>query len=670
MILDATLSVEQNKTSQTHKIIQVFFKRSQNIAFMSSSAFTVAMDKAYINHKSLGENGAAEYMADSVNDPRVALFFALVRDLPQDRLKNLLFETLNATQTITVDFNPYKAQAAADVIVMAIHTRYCRGGKGEKALFYRMVLELSTQYPKTLRAIMCLVPRFGSYRDWFQIIDLAKAEPKDSDIAKSMLPIVEEIIQLASEQLLKDRLALITANNTGEKPKGLSLLAKWAPREKRSFGSQASALAKCIFPTSSSPKRDYRKVISSLNNALGTTETLMCSNRWDEINFEKGVPSICLMKNRKSFLNEKLKSTPPTADEMETGNRFPSQPKRVECRKRLRHQLLDKAASKLKGRQLFPHQIVREIRNKDDMSSVETEILDIQWKDIRNNVIRSISKLRELSNENSTQSSALDLGKMVSLVDVSGSMCGTPMEVAIALGILVSELSAPAFANRCITFSERPTWVKLSPEASIFEKVQKLSSADWGCNTNFELAMENILQVAVEANLEPHEIPDLIVFSDMQFDEARSSSDPWETHHERIVRRFSETGKKVCGQAWPAPNMIYWNLRGDAEGLPAQANTPNVTMLSGFSPALMKLLLDGEELNEEIVEEVKDESTGDIVMVSKKVKKNPYTTLRKALDSEEYDAVWQILKNSEEGALAEFKSIPNHQGTLGEFEVC
>ena len=66
---------------------------------------------------------------------------------------------------------------------------------------------------------------------------------------------------------------------------------------------------------------------------------------------------------------------------------------------------------------------------------------------------------------------------MVSLVDVPGSMGGTPMYVAIALGILVSELSAPAFANRCITFSERPRWVKLPAEGSIVEKVEKLKRA-------------------------------------------------------------------------------------------------------------------------------------------------------------------------------------------------
>ena len=51
-----------------------------------------------------------------------------------------------------------------------------------------------------------------------------------------------------------------------------------------------------------------------------------------------------------------------------------------------------------------------------------------------------------------------------------------------------------------------------------------MQRSPWGSNTNFEMAMEKILQVAVEAKLNPENIPDLIVFSDMQFDVARSSA--------------------------------------------------------------------------------------------------------------------------------------------------
>ena len=122
-------------------------------------------------------------------------------------------------------------------------------------------------------------------------------------------------------------------------------------------------------------------------------------------------------------------------------------------------------------------------------------------------------------------------------------------------------------------------------------------------------------RVGVEAKLQPEDIPDLIVFSDMQFDEARDQNGAWETHQERIVRRFKEEGLKVCGKAWPAPHIIYWNLRGDTRGFPAQGDTENVTMLSGYSPSLMKLLLDGESLGEE--ETWIDENGDEVVMQTK-----------------------------------------------------
>ena len=43
---------------------------------------------------------------------------------------------------------------------------------------------------------------------------------------------------------------------------------------------------------------------------------------------------------------------------------------------------------------------------------------------------------------------AVGLSRVVAMADVSGSMCGTPMEVAIALGILTSEVTHPAFRDK------------------------------------------------------------------------------------------------------------------------------------------------------------------------------------------------------------------------------
>merc|ERR1740123_1241988 len=219
-------------------------------------------------------------------------------------------------------------------------------------------------------------------------------------------------------------------------------------------------------------------------------------------------------------------------------------------------------------------------------------------------------------------------------------MYGTPMNVAIALGLLVSEIASPAYRNRCLTFSEEPTWVEFNPSMSLDEKVNKMKEAPWGQNTNFEAAMDKILKVAIKAKLSPENIPDLIVFSDMQFDQARAThddlynqnhanNDSWETHHERIVRTFKEAGVKVCGKEWPAPHIVYWNLRGNTSGFPAQADTPGVTMLSGYSPSLMKLLLNGEPIEEE-----EDEIMEDGGIVRKKARKDPYLAVRKALDND------------------------------------
>jgi len=140
----------------------------------------------------------------------------------------------------------------------------------------------------------------------------------------------------------------------------------------------------------------------------------------------------------------------------------------------------------------------------------------------------------------------VDLGKLVPLVDVSGSMHGQPMEVAIGLGILVAELTAPEFCDRCLTFETEPRWVDLSDCKTIHAKVQKIQSAPWGGSTNFEAACERILEAAVTAKLKPDEIPDMIVFSDMQFDAAAgggfygSRCSSWSTQFER--RRGSSFG--------------------------------------------------------------------------------------------------------------------------------
>jgi hypothetical protein len=619
-----------------------------------ASPFIAAMDKT--NHLQHGENGSPEFTASGVEESRVALFFALVRDIPSERLYQLL-------HTVVLDGKDNE-EVAADLFLMTFQTRHCRGGKGEKDLFYRMIMELSTLYPNTVSSLMNIIPHYGSYKDWFKIVEWSRDEEKTPkhEVRNAMSTITNIIMDLARDQLIKDRKIL----EKGESTNGISLLAKWAPREGKGMSKLAKELANKVFPDSKAPKKEYRQLLSRLNAAINTLEIKMSNKEWDTIDFTKDVPSVSLMKYRKAFLNEVVKGQPPIGDEEETGNRHPEDTVRVKCRTRLRETMMSEKAAKLKGKQLFPHEIVQKFMNDGNgqLSTLEKDILSCQWNDIRKNVVEALEKAKisgkeEEGGNKEKPGPSIDLGKMVSLVDVSGSMGGTPMEVAIALGLLVSEIASPAYNNRCLTFSETPTWVELHQSMSLYEKVKKMQNAPWGMSTDFEAATEKILKVAVEGKLNPEDIPDLIVFSDMQFDQARqqlggyghqqqSNGDGWETHHQRIVRRFKEEGLKVCGKEWPAPHIIYWNLRGKTYGFPAQADTPGVTMLSGYSPSLMKLLLNGDPIEEE--EGTIDENG----IITKKAKKNPFMSVRKALDSEDYDQVRDILYASNEGILRKY----------------
>jgi hypothetical protein len=189
---------------------------------------------------------------------------------------------------------------------------------------------------------------------------------------------------------------------------------------------------------------------------------------------------------------------------------------------------------------------------------------------------------------------SVGLSRVVAMVDVSGSMLGTPMEAAIALAILTSEVTHPAFRDRVLTFPEDPHWHDLSKETTFVQKLQSLQRADWGMNTDFVKAMQKIAELVKNESLEQHDIPDLLVISDMQFDKAAGVpptelfSRAWggrsTTHekiaHEKIVELFASVGMKVHGHPHQPPNIIFWNVRADTVGYPAAADQKGVMLLS------------------------------------------------------------------------------------------
>ena len=60
------------------------------------------------------------------------------------------------------------------------------------------------------------------------------------------------------------------------------------------------------------------------------------------------------------------------------------------------------------------------------------------------------------------------------------------------------------------------------------------------------------------------------------------------THLDIIKSEYEQLGYEF-------PKLVFWNLDMH-DGIPAQATSDNVALVSGFSPAIMKAILNCEDL--------------------------------------------------------------------------
>jgi hypothetical protein len=577
--------------------------------------FIMAMDSiSNSNNKNLGENGSPQYTAEGVNDHILTLFFSLVRNIPDERLYHFMKNIID-TRDLKIISN---------LIILTFQTRNCRGGKGEKLLFYKMFLKLYETYPQTMISCLPLIKKYGYFKDYFLMLELS--EP-------NFIPLHIGIIKILVKQIKDD------IKELSQGSKSISLCAKYMPRENHHFSSKKNRrfftmlVKELIGGITNHHLKIYRtEFIVPLTKYLDITENYMASKRFDEINFEK-VPSRCLNISRKAFMNELVKGY--LSEHMyETGNRHPTDITRITCRNNLIKALIDE---KINGKQIQPHELTQQIISA---SSLEIKLLEAQWNKILENVKSSLTDIKK---------EAIDLGKVVPMIDVSGSMNGIPLEVAVALGIMVSELTISTFRHRVLSFTNEANWINMSECKNLRERVNLVRSAPWGSNTNIIVAFKRIIDAlrSIE-NLTQDDVPNLLILSDMQFDAAFtdgiSHSDSaenfnWKTTYDIIKEMFLELGQEKGIDNLLPSNVVFWNLRGDTDGYPTDGHEEGIQMLSGYSPSLLKLLLNGEP----IILETTDENGEKI-----KIKKTPIETVLKILNDELYDPVREIINKSSE----------------------
>jgi len=262
----------------------------------------------------------------------------------------------------------------------------------------------------------------------------------------------------------------------------------------------------------------------------------------------------------------------------------------------------------------------------------EMKVVDAQWRTL-------VSRLKE--------SGTLD--NSLAVCDVSGSMGSvhyydrhnvTPIFPSVSLSLILASLAKPPFNGGFITFSSHPEFVRLGnvEEASLGELVNKMVTADWNMNTDFQAVfLKLLLPLAKQHNIAKEDmVKRLFVFSDMQFDAAsrQSYNGTWETNHDLVEKAYKEAGYDV-------PEIVYWNLAGEhttARTVEVEAERKGVAMMSGFSAAMMKVFMGEVEEVEEADEWAEVTQEGE-VKENKEDEFTPLNVMKKALFKKSFDGL-------------------------------
>jgi hypothetical protein len=165
----------------------------------------------------------------------------------------------------------------------------------------------------------------------------------------------------------------------------------------------------------------------------------------------------------------------------------------------------------------------------------------------------------------------------IAIVDVSGSMTSlvsetiSALDVAIALGIVISWKAEGPHAKKFITFSQTSDIVPIVGDTWL-ERIRNISNSKWAMNTNLQAAFNNILEAGLD-------VKRLFVISDMQFDLASRG----QTNFEDIRKKYLEAGKTL-------PQIVFWNVSPRCGDVPVQHKEDGTVLLSGFSTAVVKRL--------------------------------------------------------------------------------
>lgn len=335
---------------------------------------------------------------------------------------------------------------------------------------------------------------------------------------------------------------------------GVSLLAKWL-KSVNAHSEETNRLGRKTAKKLGMSEKEYRKTLKELRSAINVVETQMSANHWHEIDYES-VPSIAHKNYRNAFRRH---------DE-EGYNKFLED---VNCGEKT-----------IKADTLYPYNIVRAYLDRDEDESDIDDTLEVQWRSLPDYL-------------------AGEKKDMLVIADTSGSMFNgkdtvKPIHVSLSLALYFAQRNRGLFHNYFMTFSSKPTLVKVNSNAPLKRNLDECMDVDWGYNTNLEAAFDLILKMALRSGAKQEELPSsLVIITDMQFDCSLGDEDDEElTFLEEMKKKYEENG-------YTLPHIVFWNVNASYTNGIFQTthDDSRVQYISGASASAFRDLIRGESLS-------------------------------------------------------------------------
>jgi len=456
------------------------------------------------------------------------------------------------------------------------------------------------------------------------------------------------------------------------------LAAKWAPTPRGMHDKNTAIVAGIVerlFPPeefkleegtydeylSFMTDRYRREYLSRLRGHAEIPEHFTGTGRWSEVNYKR-MASRCRYIFGETFRKH----------DTERYDAFLLEAARakVESRKTGKSK---KGAAKVAASALFPHEIMQRARQLDrrsrwdfvvreDSQDDESGFENLPGEDVRETKRAArmkeatMAKLEVNQQWASLVDSVRDAGKIESCLavcDVSGSMEGKPMDVAVSLSLLLAEIAEEPWRGLICTFSATPQLVRVKDmpqarsapapsidgdantrestlgegepegEAATIREQKKTDDAKKEDESNTKAkeggeSLEALAEALGDLASRAHEVTKMqcswntnfvAVFDRLLETTVRRQLKPeamvktvfvfsdMEFDEARVdwdgdwATAHEEVERKFAMAGYALPTIVYWNLRGDSKSIPVTGDKRGTVLVGGFSAGLMKAFL-------------------------------------------------------------------------------